>query len=754
MLSILLFQKRSLTVLIAGIHCLSVKAQTPQIVWQKCFGGSKDEESRSMILTSGGGYAFAGFSSSTDGDCTSNQGGDDVWVVNVNASNQIIWQRSLGGTKEDWGRYIVMDTDSNFLVCGHSFSSNGHVTVNRGLQDVWILKLRRSDGTLLWQHSYGGSDVDIGYQIQPTADGGYILVGGTVSNNYDVSGNHGKADIWLVKLNSNRNIMWQRCFGGTEHEEGSSVQITPDGGYVISGFGNSVDGDLNAQYGGYDAWIIRTDAQGNILWQRAFGGSQNDGARDVRPTPDGGYIVTGFTNSNDGLIPPGTYKGNQDIWVWKLNAAGELEWQRLYGGSGEEYSFSIEVLADNSGYLVAGYSSSSDGDLTSNKGSLDVWVFQIDLAGNIVWQRSMGGSVHDRARVIRQVAPNEYLVNAYVRLNNGDISGNHGGKDVWNVRICVPTVYYQDADGDGYGTASVTTEECSTVPPAGFAVAAGDCNDNAASIHPAAYDACNSVDDNCNGMVDENSFTATTSPSGTASFCQGASLTLTASPSGYQYQWLKNGAPVSGATNQTYTTSSAADYAVQVFDAYCSSTSATVTVSKISKPPASITPLGNLDICTTGSVTLQANNGTGLSYQWFKGSKPISGATQQTYTATKTGTYKVQVTNAQGCSKKSTGVTVTSSCRLADRKVHVITLFPNPATGKVWIEFHERQPADGEIWITDIGGKLLAYQRFFAEESLLGVDLPSTATGMLYVTVAWANGKRIVMPLLVRGRSS
>lgn len=702
-----------------------------------------------MVLTSGGGYAFAGMSNSNDGDVSGNQGGDDVWVVSVNAANAILWQRSLGGTQEDWGRYIQLDADSNFLICGHSFSSNGHVTQNRGMQDVWILKLRRSDGTLLWQHSYGGTDIDIGYQIQPTADGGYVLVGGTVSNNYDVSGNHGKADIWLVKLDANRSIQWQRCLGGSEHEEGSSVQVTADGGFVISGFGNSVDGDLNASWGMYDGWIIRTDALGNILWQQTYGGSQNDGMRDVRPTPDGGYIAVGYTNSNDGMIPPGSYKGNQDIWVIKLNASGAVEWQRLYGGSGEDYAFSIEPLSDQSGYLVAGYSGSSDGDLTQNNGSLDAWVFQIDLSGAIVWQRSMGGSVHDRSRTVKQVAPNEFLVNAYVRLNNGDISGNHGGKDVWNVRICVPTVFYQDVDGDGYGTASATVSVCSLTPPAGYAAAAGDCNDGHAAIHPAAYDACNGIDDNCNGLTDENAITATTSPSGSTSFCQGSSVTLTAYPSGHQYQWLKNGNALAGATQSTYAASSTGDFSVQVYNAYCSSTSAAVSVSKIKKPKATITPLGSLDICTTGSVTLQANSGTGLSYQWFKGSKVLNGATQQTYVANKTGTYKVQVTNAQGCSKKSSGVTVTSSCRNLLQPEPLFVLYPNPARQETWLLLDAPAGSDGVIRITDLAGRQLLQMPLRPADRKVCLTIPQSSAGMLLVQVTLSNGHSKVLPLLV-----
>ncbi|HUM46973.1 MAG TPA: T9SS type A sorting domain-containing protein, partial [Chitinophagales bacterium] len=245
--------------------------------------------------------------------------------------------------------------------------------------------------------------------------------------------------------------------------------------------------------------------------------------------------------------------------------------------------------------------------------------------------------------------------------------------------------YYADADGDNFGNNEVIIIDCTL--PSGYVTNNTDCNDANGAVHPNAADICNSIDDNCDGVTDEHAISASVSPAGTAAFCSSGSVTLSAnSGSGISYQWQKNSKNINGATGQVHIATAAGNYRVKETNSFgCASTSAATAVSKAATPSANITALGSLNICATGSVTLQANSGAGYSYQWFKGEGNLSGATQQTYTATKAATYKVMVTNSDGCSKISKGLKVTKSCRDGSSEgtagLASLSVFPNPSNG-------------------------------------------------------------------------
>ncbi len=249
----------------------------------------------------------------------------------------------------------------------------------------------------------------------------------------------------------------------------------------------------------------------------------------------------------------------------------------------------------------------------------------------------------------------------------------------------VRITFYFDGDGDGYGNVNSTYLAC--VAPNNYVASGTDCNDANAAINPGENDVCNSIDDDCDNVVDENGISATISPSGNVSVCKGTTLVLTAnSAAGISYQWIKGSKNIAGATLQTYSPTKSANYKVKETSSFgCpASTSAATSVTILDQPTATITAQGNLDICATGSVVLQANSGTGYLYQWVKGSNNISGATNQNYTATVAATYKVVVTNNSGCSKTSKGKKVTKSCREEEMfatSPATFTLYPNPSDG-------------------------------------------------------------------------
>src|SRR5205085_2881439 len=180
--------------------------------------------------------------------------------------------KSLGGGAEDKAWSVVQTTDGGFVIAGSSLSNNGDITIPHGDYDYWIVKLD-ANGNLVWQKSLGGSGDDQAFSIQQTTDGGFIIAGVSYSQDGDVSGNHGSGDYWIAKTDIAANILWEKSFGGTSTDVGYSVQQTIDGGFLVAGSTISNDGDVSQTHGGVDCWVLKLDTSGNLEWQKSLGGS-------------------------------------------------------------------------------------------------------------------------------------------------------------------------------------------------------------------------------------------------------------------------------------------------------------------------------------------------------------------------------------------------------------------------------------------------------------------------------------------------
>jgi len=332
------------------------------IQWQKNLGGSDWERAYSIQQTSDAGYIVAGYTSSNDGDVSGNHGGSDLWIVKLDGLGNIQWQKSLGGSESEQPKSIQQTTDGGYIVAGTTRSNDGDVSGNHGETDYWIVKLDGS-GSILWQKSLGGSDLESAESIQQTTDGGYIVAGTTRSNDGDVSGNHGGSDYWIVKLDGSGTIQWQKSLGGSENEGAESIQQTFDEGYIVAGSARSNDGDFSGNNGIHDFCIVKQDGSGTIQWQKCLGGSGRDEPYSIQLTTDGGYIVAGTTESNDGDVS-GNH-GEGDFWIVKLDESGSIQWQKSLGGSEEDFARSIQLTIDG-GYIVAGWTWSNDGDILGN----------------------------------------------------------------------------------------------------------------------------------------------------------------------------------------------------------------------------------------------------------------------------------------------------------------------------------------------------------------------------------------------------
>jgi hypothetical protein len=282
-----------------------------------------------------------------------------------------------------------------------------------------------------------------------TSDGGYVVAGYSKSEDGDVTGNHGDFDFWVVKLSEGGSLQWQKSLGGSDDDRANSIERTSDGGYIIAGGSGSrggyvpsvessglKDGDVTGNHGDDDFWVVKLSQDGALQWQKTFGGSRDDVANSIMRASDGGYVVIGYSESEDGDVTGnhGDFWGFKDFWVVKLSEAGELQWQKSLGGSDNDDAKSIMRTSDG-GYVVAGGSWSDDGDVTGNHGYEDFWVVKLDQGGSLQWQKSLGGSGGDVANSVMRTSDGGYIVVGGSGSSNGDVTGNHGGFDFWVVKL-------------------------------------------------------------------------------------------------------------------------------------------------------------------------------------------------------------------------------------------------------------------------------------------------------------------------------
>ncbi|MBK6903015.1 MAG: T9SS type A sorting domain-containing protein [Saprospirales bacterium] len=377
-----------------------------------------------------GSYIIAGREGSNDGDVTCSTGTVNLLVMKLAPDGEVLWQRCLETHYHGWA--LVATIDGGFFLVGKTTSNDCGNSGNQGDADAWIVKMD-ADGEIEWQRCHGGTAYEEIWDLHQTSDGGFVMAGRTTSNDGDVSGNHGDSDAWVVKLNAAGEIQWQKCLGGTANDDARSVQETSDGGYVLAIQTSSDDGNVSGQHGGLDYWVVKLDAGGEIQWQKCLGGTKDDYARTVLQTADDGFIVVGFTWSDDGDVSE-IHSEYNDNWVVKLGGTGEIQWQKCFGGTGAEQAYTA-IQTEDGGYLIAGESSSNDGDVSSNHGGYDAWLVKFNSAGEIQWQKSYGGTSHDDAQSIHQTQDGGFIMAGKTQSNDGDVSGFHGGMDFWVVKL-------------------------------------------------------------------------------------------------------------------------------------------------------------------------------------------------------------------------------------------------------------------------------------------------------------------------------
>lgn len=405
----------------------------------KTFGGSKNDVAKSVIATSDGGFAVLGYTQSMDGDVTGKSSENyDYWMLKFNSETLLEWNKTYGGSGDDRGSQLIQTSDGGYALIGYSDSSDGDITINNGNRDFWVIKINAT-GAIIWEKSFGYSGVDEGVSILETSDNHFILSGvldvtasGGDGNSGRYSPRHAGGDYWSIKINASGDMVWSRFYGGsfTDNPAGIIENITSD--LITVGGSDSNDVDISNNKGTYDFWVIKSSSSGAIIWEKSYGGSEIDEARGVISTDNGDHIIVGDTRSEEQDVS--FNNGGADLWVLRISDNGDTIWEKSYGGSNFDVGKSISSTFD-SGFIIAGSSRSSNGDVNKNQGQNDAWVTKINNSGQLVWETTVGGAEIDFAYDAVQLTNGTIIAVGETSSFNGDILVNKGFTDLLIIKI-------------------------------------------------------------------------------------------------------------------------------------------------------------------------------------------------------------------------------------------------------------------------------------------------------------------------------
>ncbi len=596
-------------------------AQAPHIQWQKPYGGTAADDARCVRQTADSGYIIVGAAGSSNGDITSSYGGNDFWVVRTTPTGGIIWQKNYGGSLSEAASCIQVTSDGGYIVVGSCKSNDGDVTGNHGMHDIWVVKLTAT-GSITWQKSIGGSDVEQSHYIEQTADGGYIIAGNTASSNGDVAANHGGDDIWIVKLTSTGAISWEKTFGGSSDEAPSTIHQTADGGYIVFGQTESNDGDVTGNHGGVDYWLFKITSTGTLSWQACLGGSGDEenagesGNDCLQITPSGEYVVSGWSNSTDGDVT-GNH-GSFDYWVLKLTSTGSIIWEKSFGGSGDDEGTSVQLTPSDGGCIVTGLASSNDGDVTGNHGVYDAWIVKLSATGTMLWQKAMGGTGPVYSDCANSIKPTFDSGYIVAGFSNSNDGDVSGGHGLYDFWV-------------------VKLSFCQ-LPDAG-------------------------------------------SITGATTVCVGSTINL--SDTALSGVWSASNTNASVAAGTVTGVAAGASIIRYIITNSCGADTASTPITIKATPTPVITVTGHV-LSTTSTY---------ITYQWELGGATIAGATNATYTYTVNGTYTVKVTDTTGCTGTSAIMNIINVGIDDLQGNNNIKILPNPTTGIITVAGSSTAPS-------------------------------------------------------------
>jgi hypothetical protein len=446
------FRGFALSGLLAIATSFNVSAQNgPAKQWDKTFGGSGPDFLQCMQQTSDGGFIIGGKSESgIGGDKSQTNYGPintcDFWVIKLDINGNKQWDKTFGGIANDVISSLQQTLDGGYILGGHSEGgiSGDKSQSSKGGKDFWVVKLD-ANGNKQWDKTIGGSGDDCLEALHQTSDGGYILGG---DSNSDISGDKSEMsrglnqlpDYWVVKIDASGNKIWDKTFGGTNDEKFYSLGQTSDGGYILGGvsYSNNNGDKSQGSIGFGDYWILKLDSSGNKLWDKTFGGPDQNILKSLQQTSDGGYILAGLSNSNIGGSKTEASKGDFDYWIIKTDGLGNKLWDKTLGGNNGDFLVSIKQAPDGS-FLLGGTSNSYiSGDKSQNpSGFSDFWVLKVNSNGNKIWDKTIGGNDSDELHSVYFTIDVGLILGGESSSNIGGdkTQASRGGYDFWIVKL-------------------------------------------------------------------------------------------------------------------------------------------------------------------------------------------------------------------------------------------------------------------------------------------------------------------------------
>ena len=379
-------------------NVVNALSEAPTIEWNKTYGGANHDEAYSVVQTDDQGYIVVGYTRDTD------TGQADGWLIKTDANGNMEWNKTYGGNFDDEGVAIQQTSDGGYIVTGYScFIGDPYYTYGA---DLWLFKTD-ANGNTEWNKTYGQEySEEYGFSVQQTSDGGYIVVGRTDYFSDD--------DLWLIKTDANGNYQWDRWYirDNGRDEAGFTIQQTSDGGYIMVGCTCSV-GTIYP-----DAWLVKTDANGDMEWNKIYGGPGFDLCEDLESTSDGGYVLVGRTDSFGA--------GRSDFWLIKVDSSGNMAWNKTYGGTMYDGAYSVVKTSDG-GYALAGTTQSFGAAYD------DFWLVKTDVNGDMEWNKTYGGAYPDYGHTVEQTSDGGYIV------AGSTSSFGAGYLDAWLIKLAPPT---------------------------------------------------------------------------------------------------------------------------------------------------------------------------------------------------------------------------------------------------------------------------------------------------------------------------
>lgn len=367
------------------------------VVWTQTYGGSQNDGANCVSNTSDGGYILTGYTGSYS------NGISRVWLLKTDNKGDEQWNKTYGIGNGDVGYSVKQTTDGGYAIAGYTTSPETNYT------KIYLTKTD-STGTLLWNKTFGGDRNNVGYYLAQTNDGGFIITGFTYSYG------NGSMDAYLVKTDSMGNLQWNRTYGGSAMDCSHFVIQTADGGYAITGYTKSYGnkgGDAFGE-GAEDLWLLKTDKNGNELWNRTYGGIEYDDGFSVLQNQNGGYTIAGATQS---------FSSNNTVqpYLLKTDSVGNLLWNKTYLGEVDSSIFSMDRSSDG-GYLLAG-------TIFTKNNSADLVVIRTDAEGNKLWANAYGGMEDDYGYSVSPSSDGGFVI-------AGDtMSRGYGGQDMILMKI-------------------------------------------------------------------------------------------------------------------------------------------------------------------------------------------------------------------------------------------------------------------------------------------------------------------------------